>query len=174
MSRNRRLLRAYLAGVLVAACVAATAAATSPGRAPRGFVVRVWLRSIALPGPDPVVVVHGRGLPTPHTFTIRAVGRTAGRVPVRRGSPGYGEFVATAVDATGNAVSRFVLADPHVIRSELPDATGRLHGRILYRPSAEFSVILPDDSRIVALQLDRVTASGTLERLGILRLEDLP
>src|SRR5687767_2921357 len=78
-------------------------------------------------------------------------------------------LLVIAVDAAGATVDWRIVADPTVLRSEEPDATGLLSGRTLTQPTAELRVALAADPRIAEIRIYKPRWTGTefvLEPLG--------
>jgi hypothetical protein len=66
-----------------------------------------------------------------------------------------------------------LIPDPRIMRAESTSAGGKLSGRVLYRPKAEFIVAFPDDDTITELRLYHPRWTGTeftLEPSGAISL----
>lgn len=74
---------------------------------------------------------------------------------------GSGTLVVLGLDAAGNEIARGAIVDPRVVRYEGIDANGRYRARrdFLARHT-QFDVVLPDDARIVALEIAVPGANG--------------
>jgi len=69
-------------------------------------------------------------------------------------------LVIFAVDAADTELGWQLVKDPRIIRAEEPTATGVLTGQVLYRPSAEFPVSLPEGLRVAALRIYQARWTG--------------
>ena len=69
-------------------------------------------------------------------------------------------LVIFAVDAADTELGWQLVKDPRVIRAEEPTATGMLTGQVLYRPSAEFPVSLPEGLRVAAIRIYQARWTG--------------
>jgi len=101
---------------------------------------------------------------------LRVVERARGIVYAarqRRPEVGEGQIVVTAVDAAGVEKGRSIVADPRILRAEIPDESGLLRGVELVRPSAEFLVTLPDDPSIRELRIHEPRWNGDAYELDL-------
>jgi len=92
----------------------------------------------------------------------------------RRPQVSSDQIVVTAVDGAGIEKGRTILPDPRIIRAEVPDATGKIHGTVLFRPHVEFLVTLPEDPAIRELRIHEPRWNGrafVLEFVGAVDLE---
>lgn len=79
------------------------------------------------------------------------------------------QLVVVAFDAQNREVSRIVVPDPRLIRAETIGPPGNLQSELIYRKSADFIVLFPDDPGVLHLKFyhPRWTGSGfTLEFIG--------
>ena len=69
-------------------------------------------------------------------------------------------LVVVAVDAAGDAVDWRIVPDPRVVRSEGPDATGRLSGTTLTYPEAELHVAIRETPAVRELRIYKPRWAG--------------
>ncbi len=134
---------------------AAPPAADSSGGS-RDWLVRWTTKAFADTGRDTFVVLDRRDLPVPMA---------------RERDPQLAadRLLIIAVDSLGATMDWRIVADPAIVRSEQPDATGLLSGSRLRQPAADFSVAIAADPRIVELRIYRPRWNGVefvLEPLG--------
>jgi hypothetical protein len=111
----------------------------------------------------------------PGRFSASGRRVSAGNLPKQRSfdiSPG--QLLVIGLDEREQLRSWTLIPDHRILRAEAPGPTGELRGQIIYRSSAEFLVLLPDDPSINVLRiyLPRRTNDGlNLVLLGSLPLE---
>ena len=70
-------------------------------------------------------------------------------------------LVVISTDGNGRELDWRTVSDPRLVRAELPDAQGQLHGRTFTRPQADLLVDIPDDPAIAALRVYEAQWTGT-------------
>jgi hypothetical protein len=69
-------------------------------------------------------------------------------------------LVVVSIDKVGRELDWRTVSDPRLIRAEVPDATGQLHGQTLTRRQADLLVDIPDDPDITGLRVYEVQWAG--------------
>jgi hypothetical protein len=111
----------------------------------------------------------------PGRFSTSGRKVSAGNLPKQRSSEiSPGQLLVAGLDEREQLRSWTLIPDHRILRAEAPGPTGELRGQIIYRSSAEFLVLLPDDPSITALRFylpRRTNDVLTLVLLGSLPLE---
>src|SRR5918993_166554 len=63
------------------------------------------------------------------------------------------QVVVVALDSEGRMRWCGLVADPRLLRAEVPGPDGELTGQVIYRESAEFVVQYPDDEAVTEVRL---------------------
>lgn len=148
---NRTSLSERVRGLLAASGVEVGGAELSaPSRAHRELKVSWEADKAALPGPTAAPYRNAPG----RVALARAAVRREGALPKQRSaelSPTH--VVVVAFDAEGRMRWCGLVADPRLLRAEVPGPDGELTGQVIYRESAEFVVSYPDDESIKEIRL---------------------
>lgn len=142
-------VRALLAesGVEVGAAVNST---STSARSHRELRVRWEADKVALPAPAPAQYRNAKGRVA---LAQEAVSR-AGSLPKQRSAElSPTQVVVVALDAEGRMRWCGLVADPRLLRAELPGPDGELSGQVVYKDSAEFVVQYPDDDAVAEVRL---------------------
>jgi hypothetical protein len=134
----------------------ARSAADAGDRGAQDWVIRWITRAASASRQDTFTVVDRRDL------AVAAVRERDPQLAPDR-------LLVIAVDGAGATVDWRIVADPTLLRAEMPDATGLLSGRTLIQPAADFRVALAADPRISELRVYKPRWTGTefvLEPLG--------
>ena len=130
-----------------------TAAAEVPGPAPR--LIAWTIRLDAPAGAQGATGERAAGDGATARYAAGIVRRSSLEDPgLAIVSGGPGTLVVLGLDAQGNEIARGAIVDPRVVRHESLDANGHYRSRREFlRRHAQFSVVLPDDARITALEI---------------------
>lgn len=113
-------------------------------------------------------------LPKDNRFTVIEWRQIPGPPPRQRSYELSSEqIVIIAFDAQEQEITRVVITDPRLIRAETVDTSGDLTTKIIYRNTADFTVVLPDDPNIKELRIYHPHWTGTefiLELIGEIQL----
>ena len=111
--------------------------------------------------------------PSAHIVNIMRQRSRPDAVPRQRGQQlSEDHLVVVATDRNGREISRTVILDPRLVRAEAIDGQGHFTSRRLFRQEVEFPIALPDDDRIVRLQILHPRWTGSefiLEPVGEVR-----
>jgi hypothetical protein len=142
-------VRSLLAGqgVEVGAAVNTTAPAASWHRELR---VRWEADKAALPGPAAAQYKNAAGRVT---LSQSAVRREGGLPKQRSAELSPTQVVVVALDSGGRMLWCGLVADPRLLRAELPGPGGELSGQVIYKESAEFVLHYPDDEAVSEIRL---------------------
>ena len=103
-------------------------------------------------------------------ITILEQRKGKGRLPHQRSLElSTEQLLVIAIDAQGQLQAWTLIADPRIIRAEVPASTGNLSGKRLHRSRPEFLVDLPDHPEITQLRFYHPNWTGkefTLELVG--------
>ncbi|HEX8189550.1 MAG TPA: hypothetical protein VF586_14435 [Pyrinomonadaceae bacterium] len=136
------------AGVEVGAAAANTPAASA--RAHRELKVSWEADKSALPKPAAAQNKNAPG----RVALLGASARREGALPRQRSAElSPTQVVVVALDAEGRMRWCGLVADPRLLRAEVPGPDGELSGQVLYRESAEFVVHYPDDEAVAEVRL---------------------
>jgi hypothetical protein len=69
-------------------------------------------------------------------------------------------LVVVSIDKVGRELDWRTVSDPRLIRAEVADATGQLHGQTFMRRQADLLVDIPDDPDITGLRVYEVQWAG--------------
>jgi hypothetical protein len=151
---NRTFLSERVRGLLASAGVevgpAANTASDAPGRSHRELRVSWEADKAALPQP---AAVQYRNAPGRVALSRAAVRREGGLPKQRSAELSPTQVVVVALDAEGRMRWCGLVADPRLLRAEVPGPDGELTGQVIYRESAEFVVSYPDDEAIAEIRL---------------------
>jgi hypothetical protein len=113
--------------------------------------------------------VDGERRQAPNRFTL--LGRQTGPgLLARQRNPELSsdQIVVVAVDSVGNEIDRQLVADPRVVRTELPAPSGRLKHEVHHRTRTELMITLPDDPAIAEIRLYHPRWTGNTFALDLL------
>ncbi len=127
-----------------------------PASAPSAATVGPQLKSAPAPPARSVSVIEQR--------------KIQGR-PQQQRSPSLSEdqLVVVGLDASEHEIARTIIPDPRLVRAEGIGPKGQMTGQKLYLEVVDFPLVLPDDPRIVAIQVFQPRWTGTdfvLELVG--------
>lgn len=110
----------------------------------------------------PVLMAPSAGDARPVSVDVLGETRVAGQPPRQRNPQlSRDHLVIIGVDADGVEIARVTTPDPTLVRAETVDEEGRISSRRLFRDSVDFSVVLPDDPKIVKLEIRRPRWTGS-------------
>ncbi len=149
---NRSSLAERVRGLLVASGVEVgpAAAASANARSHRTLRVSWEADKAALPHPSAAQYKNAPG----RVALLGASARRAGALPKQRSAElSPTQVVVVALDAEGRMRWCGLVADPRLLRAEVPGPDGELTGQVIYRESAEFVVQYPDDEAVTEVRL---------------------
>lgn len=156
-------------GLRALVLLAATAIASAGALAAAATFQRVRLMWVAYDGAPDLVDSEKRAYPATNLFTVVARHRASGTLPrVRARELAEHRLVVQAVDTQGSVRYEAAIADPRVLRTELPGPEGQLSRQVLHRAKVTFEVAVPDDPAITQLRLYHPRWTGTLYDLDLL------
>lgn len=160
--RMRELLAA--SGVEVGPAVNPSAASA---RSHRTLKVMWEADKAALPRPAAAQNKNAPG----RVSLLSASARRDGGLPKQRSAELSPEqVVVVALDSEGHMRWCGLVADPRLLRAEVPGPDGELTGQVIYRESAEFIVQYPDDEAVTEVRLYHPDWDGqkfSLELVGV-------
>jgi hypothetical protein len=166
---SRTSLSERVRGLLAASGVEVGAADTTPAVPARSHrEVRVLWEAdkAALPKASAAQYVNAPG----RVALSQAAVRREGALPKQRSAElSPTQVVVVALDAEGRMRWCGLVADPRLLRAEVPGPDGELTGQVIYRESAEFVVGYPDDESIKEIRLYHPAWDGqkfSLELVG--------
>jgi hypothetical protein len=113
--------------------------------------------------------VAGERRQAPDRFTLLERRTNPGMVARQRNPElSSDQILVVAVDSVGNEINRQLVADPRVVRTELPDPAGRLKHEVLHRTRTELLITLPDDPAIAEIRLYHPRWTGSTFALDLL------
>lgn len=111
--------------------------------------------------------------PVPGVVTLLALSRRDGTLPRERSVElSANQILIAALDQNAGLRWWRLLLDPRLVRSEVPDPAGGIHGENYYLPKVDFVVECPEDSAIRELRFYHPTWTG--ERFRLTLLSTLP
>lgn len=142
--RVRELLAA--SGVEVGTAASPSASA----RAHRTLRVSWEADKAALPQPSAAQYRNAPGRVRVASATVRR----DGALPKQRSAElSPMQVVVVALDSEGRMLWCGLVADPRLLRAEVPGSGGELTGQVIYQESAEFVVQYPDDEAVTEVRL---------------------
>ncbi len=149
---SRASLAERVRGLLAASGVEVGTAANPSATARTHRTLRVsWEADKgALPRPSAAQYRNAPG----RVALLGASARRDGALPKQRSAElSPTQVVVVALDAEGHMRWCGLVADPRLLRAEVPGPDGELSGQVIYRESAEFIVQYPDDEAVTEVRL---------------------
>jgi hypothetical protein len=150
---SRASLSERVRGLLAASGVEVGPAANPAAAHARSHrVLRVsWeADTAALPKPAAVPYKNAPG----RVALLSAAARRDGALPKQRSAElSPTQLIVAAFDSEGRMRWCGLVADPRLLRAEVPGPDGELTGQVIYRESAEFVVQYPDDEAVTEVRL---------------------
>lgn len=129
---------------------AAVNTAPASARSHRELKISWEADTAALPGPAAAQYKNAAGRVA---LSQSAVRREGGLPKQRSAELSPTQVVVVALDSEGRMLWCGLVADPRLLRAEVPGPGGELTGRVVYKESAEFVVHYPDDEAVSEIRL---------------------
>ena len=143
-------VRSLLAAAGVEVGTVASAQADVTARTHRVLRISWEADKAALPKPT---AVQYRNAPGRVSLSGAATRREGGLPKQRSAELSPTQVVVVALDAEGRMRWCGLVADPRLLRAEVPGDNGELTGQVLYKESAEFVLQYPDDDAVTEVRL---------------------